>query len=513
VLETADADRFPSFPGWAQALRADTVEALLSAAGPVSDRLRLLGAAPGDLRLVGEIERRQESFSLVEAGRSAGALTLERSRVPAGSGEGATRWTIRSTADEGGGARSGQAVMWPAAMTQALGPELGRIVLRSSPAEPSFRWLLRARGFEPELSPDLGSTAVVPGLTTGEAAFAVLRRHAASFLRNEPGTRVGDDAEYLHDMRVATRRMRAALRLFDEALPPAATARLREALRSVARALGEVRDLDVQIEQLRGYGSELLTVPPEALEPFFARLCLRREEARRALLEQLEGRAFRRLTASLILRLRRGPAGQLPRAARPPAADLPVVETAPRLIGRAHRRFRRAGDRIDSSSPPADYHKLRIRGKRFRYALEFLEPLYGAPARSMITELVALQDLLGLHQDTQVSMPLVREAISSEPPLPGDCLAALGELVHILARHAEELRRGFPRAYRRLRGKRWRRWKKAARAAAAAAEPAPPLPVSTWAGSVRIPPPANPSGETTLAPPPPRATFGGEAWT
>ena len=99
--------------------------------------------------------------------------------------------------------------------------------------------------------PDLGSTDVGPDVTLGELAYAVLRRQLAVLRAKEPGTRLGEDPEELHDMRVATRRLRAALDLFVEVLPVRAGV-FRTELGWMAAALGTVRDLDVQLEALDG---------------------------------------------------------------------------------------------------------------------------------------------------------------------------------------------------------------------------------------------------------------------
>ncbi len=83
----------------------------------------------------------------------------------------------------------------------------------------------------------------------GELAFAVLRRQLAVLRDKEPGTRLGEDVEELHDMRVATRRLRAALALFAGVLPVRAQT-FRQELGWLAGVLGAVRDLDVQLEGL-----------------------------------------------------------------------------------------------------------------------------------------------------------------------------------------------------------------------------------------------------------------------
>src|SRR4029450_7505707 len=104
-----------------------------------------------------------------------------------------------------------------------------------------------------ETVPDtFGPTALDAEATIGEGGLAVLRRPLTPLLAKEPGTRLGDDVEELHDMRVASRRLRAALSLFADVLPPSA-ASFGDDLRWLGRALGAVRDFDVQLEQLDGW--------------------------------------------------------------------------------------------------------------------------------------------------------------------------------------------------------------------------------------------------------------------
>jgi CHAD domain-containing protein len=91
----------------------------------------------------------------------------------------------------------------------------------------------------------------------------------------------GDDPEAVHKMRVATRRLRAALRVFEDMLPPSA-AELGRELRWLAGALGAVRDLDVQIHSL-GEASQTLQAAPEAAGPVVCLFEARRATAREAL--------------------------------------------------------------------------------------------------------------------------------------------------------------------------------------------------------------------------------------
>ena len=121
------------------------------------------------------------------------------------------------------------------------------------------------RGLDPEETPPLGPSAVDRTQNVGEAAYAVLRKHFDRWQRHDAGTRLGEDPEELHDMRVAIRRMRAALRLYVEFLP-APVRSLNESLRWVAQATGDARDLDVQMEQLAHWRDSLAGEDPAALD-------------------------------------------------------------------------------------------------------------------------------------------------------------------------------------------------------------------------------------------------------
>jgi CHAD domain-containing protein len=253
--------------------------------------------------------------------------------------------------------------------------------------------------------------------------------------------------------------MRAALRLFEAALPLQESTRLRRELWTLGALLGKVRDLDVQIPQLVACRAALINVGPEAATPLLHLLLARREQAREELFSFLDSRRFALLCETLSQLLRDSP------TAGRPAARLPIRAAGPTLIRREYRKLVRLARGIEGSSPPTTYHQARIRGKRLRYALEFLEPAYGPPARELITPLIEFQDLLGCHQDDQVSMALLRE-LSESAALPDSTRLAIGEMAQLSAAHAEKLRGDFPRVWSLLCGKRWRRWRLAAKRAA-----------------------------------------------
>ena len=89
---------------------------------------------------------------------------------------------------------------------------------------------------------------------------------------------------------------------------------------------------------------------------------------------------------------------------RSAAGHLPATVVVPGLVERRHRDRGQGGPAGPAERRAADFHRLRIRCKRLRYALEFVQDLYGEPARGFTRRLAKLQDLLGGLQDCQVAM-------------------------------------------------------------------------------------------------------------
>jgi CHAD domain-containing protein len=89
---------------------------------------------------------------------------------------------------------------------------------------------------------------IAPDASFAEAAHTAIHKQLNMLLDNLPGTRAGDDIEALHDMRVASRRLRAALSVFVDAYPAKQFVPLEKQVARVTDALGAVRDADVLIE-------------------------------------------------------------------------------------------------------------------------------------------------------------------------------------------------------------------------------------------------------------------------
>ena len=120
---------------------------------------------------------------------------------------------------------------------------------------------------KPKSAEDAAYVPPKPDDPMGEAGRRIMYLHFQRMCQNEAGTRAGEDSEALHDMRVATRRMRAAYDLFVPYYKPKAVGRFKRGLRRTGRALGSVRDLDVLLGKMQHYVSDLPAEQGQALQP------------------------------------------------------------------------------------------------------------------------------------------------------------------------------------------------------------------------------------------------------
>jgi CHAD domain-containing protein len=310
---------------------------------------------------------------------------------------------------------------------------------------------LLAAGVQIPGPPDLGSTALGPSPTVGDVTFAVLRRQFAVMLANEWGTRLGEDPEALHDMRVATRRLRAALSQFAQALPVRAH-HVRNELGWLADALGAVRDLDVQLDRLDEWQSEVPAEDRAALADLARLLHRQRDEARERLLEGLDSARYERLVAAFTTMLRQGP------SRRSAAARAPAVTAVPELVATRHRAATKAARRARRSGDPDDFHRLRIRAKRLRYSLEFVSEIYDGHTTKYVRSVVKLQDTLGLMQDARVAATRLHElATAPDTVLSPTTVFVMGGFAERYRHEAEVLAHKVPARLTRLSGGAWRR--------------------------------------------------------
>lgn len=283
--------------------------------------------------------------------------------------------------------------------------------------------------------------------TVESAARKIVARHLARLRRHDPGVRIGKDPEAVHDMRVATRRMRAALRVFQHGFPKALRAYLRGELAWLARRLGAVRDLDVQLAALDRFCSDPGGPERAALAPYRAHLEGRRRQRHRSLLAALRSSRYLRLLAE-IEAFTLADSRLLTRSRR---AQEPVAKAGRKAIRKTFRRLLEHGDAIGVAPTAEELHALRIRAKRARYLLEFLRDLVDRPGRRLVKRLVELQDQLGAHQDSIVGVQAVRRyAESLDPRADAELGWHLERFAATQLRRAEKLGADFSATWRRL---------------------------------------------------------------
>ncbi len=278
------------------------------------------------------------------------------------------------------------------------------------------------------------------------AARAVLAFHLAAFTREESAARSGD-VEAVHQLRVATRRMRATLRLFEPVLPAAAVASAGDGFAWLGRAIGAVRDLDVLSLAVLRRGRKLDDATRAHLGPLERVIAERRAAALSALVTQLESPRSRRLLVRV---------GTLAGARLAGRRPVRLGDVARELAAPLLRAVQRGGRDLDGHAPPVALHRLRQRVKRLRYASETLAGLGDDAMHAARGRLVKLQDLLGEHQDAIVQTEWLR-ACAESAALPPATLLAMGELIHALGRRGRTLRRRAPRVWKKFDRRRVRR--------------------------------------------------------
>ena len=276
------------------------------------------------------------------------------------------------------------------------------------------------------------------------AAMAMLLTALLDTLEaNVNGTVRDIDTEFLHDLRIAVRRTRSALKLAGDALPGGVAGRFRPEFKWLGDLTTPTRDLDVYLLGFSDMAASLVAATAAELQPFHDHLRGNRAAEQRLLARGLRSARFARLTGQWRQALTAAATART----RPSTARL-----AASRIARAHRRVLRDGNAINATSPPESLHELRKRCKELRYLLELFGSLYdpGEQWRA-VRELKSLQDCLGEFQDTQVQHEELRafaEQMMTERTAPAATLLAMGEIAAGLIIRQRQARSEFAGRFR-----------------------------------------------------------------
>jgi CHAD domain-containing protein len=287
----------------------------------------------------------------------------------------------------------------------------------------------------------------VPGDTLSTVGCKALAMQAYKMEANTEGTLLDLDPEFLHDMRVATRRARFALKVMKSRLETGYHSRVRRALAWLASLLGEVRDLDVYLDNLTQH-LKRVEATDQTIRLIAGGLCSRREPA----LQDLRD-ALRSSTYKVLLQNLRDASGNVNGQQGP---EVPARRAAPAFIQKAAGKVAKKTKKPAEEMIPAELHDLRIAFKGLRYTCEFFADLFGEPMDRSIKTIKGFQDCLGDHQDAIVALHtlqgLQNEISGSDTldPHHRDALVALGALMQIERETAIGCRRQFLQQYHLL---------------------------------------------------------------
>jgi len=310
------------------------------------------------------------------------------------------------------------------------------------------------RAWHDRPAPPVAGTQPPPSASAGDVVLACLRLQAHALRSLEPGVRT-DEFDAVHQMRVVTRRLRAALRSFGMVIPRADSGHLAGELGWLGGLLGGPRDAEVLPahlrESLRPIPAELLIGPVQArVQGHFAPL---RAAARAELLAALDSPRY----AALLAGLDQLTAGPLPG----PQAGAPARDVLPAAVRQAYRqakkRMRRARHAPPGPARDAALHQARKSARRARYAAEAASPAVGKQARKFARQMKKVQTVLGDHQDTVVARQAARD-LGIGAHLAGENAFSYGLLYEREQHLAARLRRRARATWHRASRPRHRKW-------------------------------------------------------
>ncbi|MEV0599792.1 CYTH and CHAD domain-containing protein [Streptomyces sp. NPDC050315] len=282
----------------------------------------------------------------------------------------------------------------------------------------------RKTAAEPTAADQCGEPPTAEAPTAEEIVLRYLTRQIRALTELDPAVR-RDLPDSVHQMRVATRRLRSALRSYATVLDRAATDPLGAELKWLAAELGVGRDAEVLAARIQ----EALTALPKELRPGPVRTRLRtwtqahRKGSRKHLIAVLDGERYLTLLNALDALITDPP--------RARAARRPADRVLPKAV---ERDFRRLAGHVATAlaAPPGRdrdlaLHEARKAAKRTRYAAEAARPELGRPAKELAARMTELQELLGDHQDSVMAREALRD-LAAQAHAAGENAFAYGVL-------------------------------------------------------------------------------------
>ena len=261
--------------------------------------------------------------------------------------------------------------------------------------------------------------------------------------RCDPVARLAVDAEAVHQIRVAARRMRTILLAVRKIALADWTEPLVSGLKWVSEIFARARDLDVQMNYFKREAEELKAHERRPLERFLHHLRAERERTHRTLLDEMKSARYLGFIAKLVQE-----------------ADAPAIvrsdQTLTDVAARQFRKLRKTVKRLRDSPSDNALHRVRIKTKRARYAAELACAGGGKPIARFIKRATQFQDLLGRHQDAVLAEQHVRSFVKHQTSKQAAFTAGL--LVARAKRQRQEIREELWSEWKRLKKQGQRAW-------------------------------------------------------
>ena len=338
----------------------------------------------------------------------------------------------------------------PEAPPGLLAAVIGRLRAAGAGDADGTAKVARALGPRAQGPPDHAPIVLEARAAIGDVIRAALTAGLNRMVAHDPGVRLGDDPEDVHQARVGTRRIRSDLRTFRPLLDREWLAGLREEAGWFAGLLGAVRDAEVLMERLEGQAATLAKEDAAGVASLVRRLADDREAARAHLLEAMNSPRYGELLDRLVAA-----------AAAPVAADdadlgQAADEVLPVLVGRPWRRLRKAVRALPDTPADEELHAVRILAKHTRYAAEAAAPVMGKRASAFAQAVAGVQTVLGDHQDACVTEDWLRGTVGSVAA-PDEAML-VGQLIGLQRVEAQDRRAAWPKAWKRAFDPKLRDW-------------------------------------------------------
>ena len=281
-----------------------------------------------------------------------------------------------------------------------------------------------------------------------EAVRKVILFNFNKMVAHEDDCREGKDIEAIHAMRVATRRMRSIMGLFQDFYSKKAINSYLSGLKSTARTLGRTRDYDVLIEKTQIYIQTLSSKNQPRLSPVINYYRNRRLIAHSQLINFLDGEEYANFVETFQLFLEE-PFSGVKAANKSKPSPSRVYQVAPVMIFAQLAAIYALAENL-SSTEITSYHQLRIEFKKFRYILEFFSPVMGSNTQKLIKPIKIIQEHLGDLNDADVALGQLRAILRGkhhsdlETPLSPYEISAIKRYMNNREKEITKLMASFP---------------------------------------------------------------------